>query len=58
MAANKPVKKPAKVTMSRKAFIAEHEELTKALRSKSKKDDRRELKEQSEELRRVKRRKG
>lgn len=43
-----------KVSMSKKAFVKEHEELVKTLKSGSKSDLRKEASEQSAELKAVK----
>ena len=42
-----------KVTMTKKEFVSEHKKLVKVLKSKSKKDDLKEAKKQSKELKKV-----
>lgn len=47
-------KKQKTIVMSKKDFMKEHKRLSKVLKSKSKKDDKQELKRQQKEVRKYK----
>jgi hypothetical protein len=47
-------KKSQKIVMSKKDFMKEHKRLSKVLKSKSRKDDKAELKRQNKEVKKYK----